>query len=79
LNASVYFVQQISKALGNYIIEGAIDSILMPFRRELFQHMYQTHHFNIGSPENMVHINELLDILQEKLEKYVRMYFYSSK
>lgn len=39
--------------------------------------MYQTHHFNIGSPENMVHINELLDILQEKLEKYVPRYFYS--
>jgi hypothetical protein len=43
-------------------------------RRELFQHMYQTHHFNIGSPENMVHINELLDILQEKLENLQCIY-----
>lgn len=71
LSANAYFAQRLSRAIGMVFNMLSVYNVFMlnSFRRELFQHMYNTHHFNIGSPENMVHINELLDILKEKLDK----------
>jgi uncharacterized C2H2 Zn-finger protein len=37
-------------------------------RDDLFQHMFAEHHFNIGRPDNLVNIQELLDILQQKID-----------
>jgi hypothetical protein len=39
-------------------------------RDDLFQHMFAEHHFNIGRPDNLVNIQELLDILQQKIDAY---------
>lgn len=36
-------------------------------RTLLFSHMFNVHKFNIGLPDNLVHVNELLDILQAKI------------
>lgn len=36
-------------------------------RHLLFEHMIADHAFNIGNPDNIVHVNELLDVLAEKL------------
>ncbi|XP_065059174.1 zinc finger protein 277-like [Rhopilema esculentum] len=37
-------------------------------RNELFEHMIKKHAFNIGNPDNIVHVNELLDSLADKLK-----------
>eukprot|EP01112_Ceratiomyxa_fruticulosa_P015885 TRINITY_DN4741_c0_g1_i2.p1 TRINITY_DN4741_c0_g1~~TRINITY_DN4741_c0_g1_i2.p1 ORF type:complete len:326 (-),score=69.99 TRINITY_DN4741_c0_g1_i2:102-1079(-) len=37
-------------------------------RVRLFYHMFQIHGFNIGQPDNLVDINELLDLLQSKID-----------
>jgi len=42
------------------------------FKRErklLFEHMIKDHGFNIGNPDNIIHVNELLDNLAEKLKR----------
>ncbi len=42
----------------------------LSIRDDLFQHMFAEHHFNIGRPDNLVNIQELLDILQQKIDAY---------
>ena len=37
----------------------------------LFQHMRDAHDFNIGLPDNMVHIDDFLDLLQVPLHPVV--------
>lgn len=36
-------------------------------RTTLFTHMFNVHKFNIGLPDNLVHLNELIDLLQAKI------------
>ncbi len=36
-------------------------------RALLFAHMFNVHKFNVGLPDNLVHVNELLDLLQTKI------------
>lgn len=36
-----------------------------------FQHLTHQHSFSLGNPDNIVYGAELLDILHEKLKKYV--------
>jgi len=43
-------------------------------RKLLFTHMFQLHSFNIGLPDNLVDVNELLDILQQKIDKCICIY-----
>ena len=38
----------------------------------LFDHMAFEHNFSVGKPDNLVYINDLLNLLEEKLEKMVR-------
>jgi hypothetical protein len=51
-------------------------------RSILFKHMFDSHHFNIGQPDNIVFINDLLDLLQSKIDKlqciYCERYFKNS-
>ena len=39
---------------------------------QLFDHMAFEHNFSVGKPDNLVYINDLLNLLEEKLEKMVR-------
>ena len=39
---------------------------------KLFDHMAFEHNFSVGKPDNLVYVNALLDLLEEKLEKMVR-------
>ena len=39
----------------------------------LFDHMAFDHNFSVGQPDNLVYINELLDLLEGKLENLVTM------
>lgn len=36
--------------------------------------MFTEHNFNIGLPDNLVHVNEFLDMLEAKLSRYVWTY-----
>lgn len=36
-------------------------------RLVLFQHMFESHSFHIGQPDNVVFVNELLDFVEDKL------------
>ena len=38
---------------------------------QLFDHMAFEHNFSVGKPDNLVYINDLLNLLEEKLEKMV--------
>uniref|UniRef100_A0A915JQY8 ZN622/Rei1/Reh1 zinc finger C2H2-type domain-containing protein n=1 Tax=Romanomermis culicivorax TaxID=13658 RepID=A0A915JQY8_ROMCU len=40
-------------------------------RAKLIHHLYMIHHLNLGSPDNLVFVNEYLDILDRKLRKEV--------
>lgn len=37
-------------------------------RAQLINHMFHVHHFNLGRPDNLVNVDELLDILQARLD-----------
>ena len=39
----------------------------------LFEHMNELHHFHIGHVDNLVNVHKLLDLLEEKLSRYVRI------
>lgn len=41
---------------------------------ELFQHMYINHNFNVGRADNLVHIDEFLSLLQDKLNRLICLY-----
>ena len=41
---------------------------------KLFDHMAFEHNFSVGKPDNLVYINDLLDVLEDKLEKMVCIY-----
>jgi len=43
-------------------------------RRTYFSHMFRAHGFNIGLADNLVNVEELLDILQEKIENNICLY-----
>ncbi|CAO0795310.1 unnamed protein product [Mucor circinelloides] len=43
-------------------------------RAILFKHMFAEHNFNIGLPDNLVHVNEFLDTLEAKLSKLQCLY-----
>ncbi|EDO49813.1 predicted protein, partial [Nematostella vectensis] len=43
-------------------------------RSQLLSHMAEDHGFNVGLPDNLVHINEFLDLLEEKLESLHCLY-----
>ena len=38
---------------------------------KLFDHMAFDHNFSVGQPDNLVYINELLDLLEGKLDNLV--------
>jgi hypothetical protein len=38
-------------------------------RSKLIHHLYMIHHLNLGSPDNLVFVNEYLDVLQGKLQR----------
>ena len=40
----------------------------------LFDHMAFEHNFSVGKPDNLVYANELLDLLEDKLERMVCIY-----
>jgi len=40
----------------------------------LFDHMAFEHNFSVGKPDNLVYTNELLDLLEDKLERMVCIY-----
>ena len=40
-----------------------------------FHHLTHQHSFSLGNPDNIVYGANLLDILHEKLRKYVRIHF----
>eukprot|EP00698_Gefionella_okellyi_P019203 TRINITY_DN5859_c0_g1_i1.p1 TRINITY_DN5859_c0_g1~~TRINITY_DN5859_c0_g1_i1.p1 ORF type:complete len:413 (-),score=108.05 TRINITY_DN5859_c0_g1_i1:340-1578(-) len=37
-------------------------------RAELVNHMFHVHHFNLGRPDNLVNVDELLDLLQQRID-----------
>ena len=39
--------------------------------RDMFSHLFTEHHFNMGHPDNLVFVPELLDRFEETLEKFV--------
>ena len=43
-------------------------------RRVLFSHLANDHNFNLGNPDNIVNCMELLDLLEEKLNKFECLY-----
>ncbi|KAI9140204.1 C2H2 type zinc-finger-domain-containing protein [Paraphysoderma sedebokerense] len=43
-------------------------------RVSLFKHMFTTHSFNIGLPDNIVYVNHFLDLLSEKLANLQCLY-----
>jgi len=43
-------------------------------RAELFSHMFEEHHFNIGRPDNLVYVNKLLDHLQHSIDNFLCVY-----
>ncbi|KAJ2852073.1 hypothetical protein IWW36_000652 [Coemansia brasiliensis] len=43
-------------------------------RAELFRHGYREHSFNIGLPDNLVHVNEFLEILEGRLNAQQCLY-----
>ncbi|KAI7894529.1 uncharacterized protein EV154DRAFT_498083 [Mucor mucedo] len=43
-------------------------------RAILFRHMFAEHNFNIGLPDNLVHVNEFLDTLEAKLSNLQCLY-----
>uniref|UniRef100_A0AC34GMG8 C2H2-type domain-containing protein n=1 Tax=Panagrolaimus sp. ES5 TaxID=591445 RepID=A0AC34GMG8_9BILA len=38
-------------------------------RAKLIHHLYMIHHLNLGSPDNLVFVNEYLDYLREQLQR----------
>jgi len=44
-------------------------------RTSLFGHMLERHKFNIGSPDNLVNLDELMDILEGKINRLQCLYF----
>lgn len=48
--------------------------VLTGNRAMLFQHMLHTHSFNIGQPDNIVFVGELLDLLRAKLDRLQCLY-----
>jgi hypothetical protein len=43
-------------------------------RASLFRHMFSTHSFNIGLPDNLVYVSHFLDLLSEKLANLKCLY-----
>ena len=41
---------------------------------KLFDHMAFDHNFSVGQPNNLVYTNELLNLLEDRLDKMVRVY-----
>ncbi|KAI8362636.1 hypothetical protein BD560DRAFT_333987 [Blakeslea trispora] len=48
--------------------------IICENRAILFRHMFAEHNFNIGLPDNLVHVNEFLDTLEAKLSNLQCLY-----
>ena len=38
-------------------------------RKELFDHMNESHNFSVGLPDNIVFVEEFLDLLDKKLSE----------
>ena len=38
---------------------------------KLFDHMAFDHNFSVGQPDNLVYVNDLLNLLEEQLDKMV--------
>lgn len=45
----------------------------MPFR-DVFAHMFTEHHFNMGHPDNLVFLSQLLHTLETSLDWYSHLF-----